>query len=189
MTKAELRGRARQLLREMPAAERAAAEAEIAVRVWTVPEVAAARRLLLFADLPEEVPTNAIAVEAWRRGLDVIYPRIVAETRALSLHSVESLERLEPGEYGIRQPDRACERVNVGEIDAVLVPGLAWDRAGQRLGRGAGYYDRLFAAPEWRGFRCGVFFAAQEAPGGIPPDPWDVRLDAVVTEREVWRAV
>jgi 5-formyltetrahydrofolate cyclo-ligase len=74
----------------------------------------------------------------------------------------------------------------VEEVDAALVPGLGWDRSGGRIGRGAGYYDRLFADPEWRGFRCGLFFAAQEA-DVLPTDPWDAPLDAVVTEREVWR--
>lgn len=54
------------------------------------------------------------------------------------------------------------------------------------LGRGAGYYDRLLAHPEWRGFRCGLFFAAQETPS-VPHEPWDIRLDAIVTEREVVR--
>jgi 5-formyltetrahydrofolate cyclo-ligase len=66
-------------------------------------------------------------------------------------------------------------------VDAALVPGLAWDRDGRRLGRGAGYYDRLLASPGWRAFRCGVFFAGQEV-ARVPVEAWDVRLDAVVTE-------
>jgi 5-formyltetrahydrofolate cyclo-ligase len=187
MTKAELRAEARRRLRALDAQAKAAAEAEIGRRVWMVPEVAAARTLLLFADLPEEVSTDAIAAEALRRGLTVVYPRTLPETRGMTLHRVASLDHLRTGSYGIREPDvERCPEVAEESIDAALVPGLAWDRGGNRLGRGAGYYDRLFGNPAWRGFRCGIFFSLQEV-DEIPAEPWDLPLDAVVTEGEVWR--
>lgn len=187
MTKPELRAEARRRLRALPPAERATAEAEIARRVWTVPEVASARTLLLFADLPEEVHTDTIAAEALRRGLALVYPRTQVETRTMTLHRVASLADLRTGNYGIREPAaEVCAEVAVGEVDVALVPGLAWDRAGNRLGRGAGYYDRMFARPDWRGFRCGIFFAFQEA-DAVPAEAWDLPLDAVVTDAEVWR--
>jgi 5-formyltetrahydrofolate cyclo-ligase len=187
VTKGELRARARAALAALSAGERAAAEAEIARRVWTVPEIAGARTLLLFASLPAEVHTDAIAAEARRRGIVVTYPRCLPETWEMRLHAVGAVDELRTGAYGIREPDEAaCPLVGTEEIDAALVPGLAWDRAGGRLGRGAGYYDRLLASPAWRGFVCGLFFAAQEA-DAVPADPWDVPLDAAVTERGVWR--
>lgn len=187
MTKAELRAEARRRLRALDGDARAAANAEIARRAWSVPEVAAARTLLLFADLPEEVSTDAIAAEALRRGLTVVYPRTLPETRGMTLHRVSSLDHLLTGSYGIREPDVArCPEVAESSIDAALVPGLAWDRSGNRLGRGAGYYDRLFGNAAWRGFRCGIFFSLQEV-DSIPTQPWDLPLDAVVTDAEVWR--
>lgn len=185
MRKREQRRDARARLRAIPAEERERAGREIARLVWTVPEVARARTLLLYAALPEEVPTDAIAAEAWRRGVVVTYPRCLPETRGMTLHWVEREDQLRvEGGYGIREPAESRPLVSLGEVDAALVPGLAWDRRGQRLGRGAGYYDRLFARPEWSGFRCGLFFAAQEA-GSIDVDPWDAPLDAVVTEAGV----
>ncbi|HEU0015804.1 MAG TPA: 5-formyltetrahydrofolate cyclo-ligase [Longimicrobium sp.] len=181
MSKPALRAEARQRLRALAPDARAAADAGIARRLWTVPEIAGARMLLLFASLPEEVATDEIAREALRRGITPVYPRSLGEG-ALSLHAVGDLAHLRPGRYGIREPDPgACEAVGVSAIDAALVPGLAWDREGHRLGRGGGYYDRLLAHPEWRAFRCGLFFAAQEVPP-LPADDWDSRLDAVVTE-------
>jgi 5-formyltetrahydrofolate cyclo-ligase len=187
MTKGEMRAEARRRLRALADAERAAAEGALDRRVWTVPEIASARVLLLFADLPEEVTTDAIAAEALRRGITVVYPRTLPETRTMTLHRVDSLGHLLTGNYGIREPDPArCPLVAETSVDGALVPGLAWDRGGNRLGRGAGYYDRLFGAPEWRGFRCGIFFSFQEMET-IPTDPWDLPLDAVVTDREVWR--
>src|SRR5687768_10944468 len=170
-TKDALRRELRERLRAVSPEERAAAAPAAEARVWTVPEVAAARVLLLYAHLPGEVPTDAIAREALRRGVTVVYPRCVTGTRTLTLHALERLEALREGAYGIREPDvEACPLVDVGAVDAALVPGLGWDRAGGRIGRGAGYYDRLFADPGWRGFRCGLFFAAQEA-AAVPTDP------------------
>lgn len=189
MTKRQARDDARRVLRALPAQERRAAAEAVARAVWSVPEIAAARSLLLYASLAEEVETDAIAREALRRGVVITYPRCLPETRGMALHRLGHLAELrEGGSYGIREPDPACPLLAVEEIDVALVPGLAWDRAGGRLGRGAGYYDRLFSDPRWRGFRCGLFFAVQEVPR-VPTDPWDARLHAVVTEREVVRVV
>jgi 5-formyltetrahydrofolate cyclo-ligase len=187
VTKDEARRAARERLRAVPPEVRAAAAAEISRRLWTLPEIAGARTLLLYASLPGEVPTDPIAEEAARRGIVVTYPRCLPETRSLALHRVADLGELrDGGSYGIREPDPTCPLRLASDVDAALVPGLAWDRDGTRLGRGAGYYDRLFADPDWRGFRCGLFLAAQEIPS-LPRDPWDAPLAAVVTERETWR--
>lgn len=186
MSKDALRAHARATLRALAGDARVAAEAEIARRVWSVPEIAGARTLLVYASLPEEVATDAIAEEARRRSIVLVYPRCLAD-RTMTLHAVDSAYALRPGRFGIREPDAdACPIRRIGDVDAALIPGLAWDRAGHRLGRGAGYYDRMLSDASWRGFRCGLFFAAQEAPA-IPHDDWDVRLDATVTEREVVR--
>lgn len=188
MSKDALRAAARARLRALVDEARAAAEAEIARRVWTVPEIAGARTLMVYASLPEEVATDAIADEARRRGIVLVYPRCLAD-RTMTLHAVDRADALRPGRYGIREPDAdACPVRDVADVDAALIPGLAWDRAGHRLGRGAGYYDRLLADPRWRGFRCGLFFAAQEAPA-VPHDAWDVPLHAIVTDQEVVRPV
>jgi 5-formyltetrahydrofolate cyclo-ligase len=188
VSKDALRAHAKAALRALAPGVRAAAEAEIARRVWTVPEIAGARSLLLYASLPEEVATDAIADEARRRGIVLVYPRCLAD-RTMTLHAVDSVDALRPGRFGIREPDAdACPIRRIEEVDAALIPGLAWDRAGHRLGRGAGYYDRMLADPAWRGFRCGLFFAVQEAPA-VPRDAWDIALNAIVTDHETVRPV
>lgn len=186
--KAAARAAARARLAALTPDARAAAAARVARAVWTLPEMSAARTLLLFAALPGEVATAEIAAEAARRGITVTYPRCLPETRGLALHHVTDAAHLRAGAYGIAEPDAdLCPIVPLEEIDVALVPGLAWDRAGTRLGRGAGYYDRCFALPRWRALRCGLFFAAQEAQQRLPAGPWDAPLEAVITEREVWR--
>lgn len=185
--KAALRRQARERLSRISPAERASAGREIGRRLWALPEVAGAHRILLYAALPSEVPTDEIAVAAGERGISVTYPRCEPAGHEMTLHHVTGPADLRPdGRFGIREPAESCRQVTLHEVDVVLLPGLAWDRAGGRLGKGAGFYDRLLADPGWAGFRCGLFFAAQEFES-LPVDPWDVALDAVVTESGVWR--
>jgi 5-formyltetrahydrofolate cyclo-ligase len=186
VTKGELRSGARVRLAALPPEARAAESAAAAARVWTLPEVASARALLLYAALPAEVDTAPIRDEARARGVAVLYPLPLGGGR-MTLHRLDDDAALRPGRYGIPEPDPArAPEVDPGDVDAAILPGLAWDRQRSRLGRGAGYYDRLLAHASWRGFRCGLFFTVQEVPR-IPADPWDVPLDAVVTAREVVR--
>lgn len=187
MTKEAVRREARERLAALTTEERAAAAAEIGRRLWRLPELAAARVILLYASMGPEVGTDEIAAEAARRGIVLTYPRCLPETRALLLHRIGDHGELRPGgNFGIREPDPACPLVRVEDVDVALVPGLGWDRRGVRLGKGAGYYDRLFLNPAWRGFRCGLFYAVQEF-ASLPGNRLDAPLDAVVTESETVR--
>jgi len=185
--KKALRREARARVEALTGEERQRSGARVAELLRAMPEFVGAATVLTFATLPGEVPTRPIARLAREVGARLVYPRCLPHGTELSLHRVDSEDDLAPsGRYGILEPDGTCPTVAVADIDFAFVPGVAWDRNGRRLGRGAGYYDRLLGDPEWRGFRCGLFFAAQEFPD-LPADPWDVPLDAVVTERELWR--
>lgn len=186
MTKGEARLLARARLAQLSGEERERAGERIARAVWSLPELAAARTLLLYSAVPGEVPTDKIAAEAWSRGLTVLYPRCVDDFE-MTLHQTAAAADLRAaGRYGILEPDESCPMVAREDVDVVLVPGLAWDAEGNRLGRGRGYFDRLLGDRVWRGFRCGLFFAVQELPR-VPSDRFDVRLDAVVTEERLVR--
>ena len=146
-----------------------------------------ARHVLVYASLPGEVPTERLVAGARARGIGVTYPRCLPEGRQMTLHAVQTDDDLQAvGAYGIREPAAHCATIDVEAIDIAFLPGLAWDRTGHRLGRGAGYYDRLLGDRRWRAFRCGLFFAIQEV-ADIPSDPWDAVMDAVVTEHETLR--
>lgn len=181
MSKDSMRREARHRLARMSEAERAAASATISELVWTLPEAAGARVMFIYASLPGEVDTDVIAEEARVRGIVLTYPRCLPETRAMVIHRVDHDAELRQGSFRIREPDPVCPVVEVGDVDIALVPGLAWDRLGTRLGRGEGYYDRLFKRPSWRGFRCGLFYSVQEFER-LPANRMDAPLDAVITE-------
>lgn len=187
MNKERMRREAQERLAALSAPERRSASERIARSLWELEPVRTARVMLLYASFGAEVATDPIAEEAERRGLVTVYPRCLRQTRAMVLHRVAGLPELRRGgAFGIREPDPACPVVDLAEVDVALVPGLAWDRFGSRLGRGAGYYDRLFLNPLWRGFRCGLFYAVQEF-DRLAFNRLDSPLDAVVTEQEVVR--
>jgi 5-formyltetrahydrofolate cyclo-ligase len=104
----------------------------------------------------------------------------------MSFHRVDSGDALAPGRYGIPAPaDVGTARVEVDGFDLVVVPGLAFDPNGFRLGRGVGYYDRFLSRARSKTV-AGLAFSWRIVPE-VPVDPWDVPVDAVVTEKGVIR--
>lgn len=110
-------------------------------------------------------------------GVEWAFPRIDGEH--LVFHRGEVFQK---GRFGLTEPHASNATVEVKELTGILVPGLAFDREGRRLGRGRGYYDRTLV--EVSGVTVGVGFSAQLIER-VPVDPWDVTLDAIVTEQSV----
>jgi 5-formyltetrahydrofolate cyclo-ligase len=139
--------------------------------------------VVVFATLPGEVDTRPLIQLVLREGKRLVFPRMVSGS-TLEFAVVEDPESLRPGRYGVLEPDRENPTLSIGGDAVVCLPGLAFDRAGGRLGRGAGYYDRALAVSERRRGRprmIGVGFARQIVES-VPMGSLDVRMDAVVTE-------
>ena len=117
-------------------------------------------------------------------GKALVLPRVNREARALELHRVKDVDaELRPGVWGIREPDPAsCPRVRPEDVDFVLVPGVAFDVRGGRIGYGGGYYDRLIAECAHGPALVAAAFEVQIVPD-VPVGPDDRRVDRVVTER------
>lgn len=108
------------------------------------------------------------------------FPYCVANQ--LQWHSWQWGESLEVGQYGIQQPLKTAPLIKVEEIDLILVPAIACDYCGYRLGYGGGYYDRLFCQDQWRSIpKIGIIFDYAYLPQ-LPRDPWDQKLQGVSTE-------
>ena len=141
------------------------------------PDKAAVSVIGYIAD-ENEVPTGAVLEEAARSGRKLYLPH--SSGGVVRWHLGDSLA---VGRGGVREPARGAPEHP--EIPAVaLVPLVAWDRYGGRLGRGGGFYDRLFAELTSGITRVGLAFEFQEY-AELPRDPWDVSLDYVITERRV----
>lgn len=176
--KAELRRLMRARLRTLGAA-RDAHSAAICAAIAQHPAYAAARVVAVFDPLPSEPAVDLLWQIAPRR---FVYPRILGE--GLELVEVRSAEELEhAAERKFREPRAGgASAIGLSEVDVILVPGVAFTRAGQRLGRGGGYYDRLLANLPARTVRLGVCFETQIVPE-LPAEAHDMRVAAVVTER------
>jgi 5-formyltetrahydrofolate cyclo-ligase len=182
VTKAELRREMRQRLR-VPAGERAEKSSAIVARIAGHPAFAAAANVALFDALPSEPDTSGLWLE--KRGERCFcYPRVIGEE--IAFYRVRTLDELTTAAWNpaLREPARdAASAVASAEIDVILVPGLAFTRDGQRLGRGGGFYDRLLVQLPAHTLKLGVCFDFQIVER-LPSEPHDQRVDAVVTERE-----
>lgn len=156
-------------------------------RLIDSPFYAGARALLLYSSFSNEVLTDEVFERAVRDNKEAAYPRVLrGGGRHLAFFKVKSLKELAPGSYDIPEPAEREERAFAGSFDLVVVPGVAFDEKGGRLGYGKGYYDRALS-----GVRCPIVALAydfQVLKEEIPVEPHDVRVSAIVTEKRLIKA-
>ncbi len=143
-----------------------------------------AERIALYAALPYEIPTRLLFDAVIEKTGAALLPR-TTDSIGLEFFAVERWEDLRPGAFGVLEPQPDRTAVRLRPDDLVVVPGVAFDPAGYRLGHGTGYYDRAFAAelgdsPTLVGF--GYEFQIVEA---VPHDQRDRQMDAIVTDQKV----
>jgi 5-formyltetrahydrofolate cyclo-ligase len=186
VVKGVLRARMRQWLRTMtPETRRQASEAACrrleAQEVWRQ-----ARAILIYAPRQDELDITDLVDQALSVGKILALPQYQAEAGCYRACRLEvPIRQLPIGRYGIPEPGSACAVVPLDRLDIALVPGVAFDVSGHRLGRGQGYYDRLLA--NLGGIKCGVGFDTQVQPR-IPVEPHDAVLDRILTPTR-WVAV
>ena len=142
--------------------------------------------ILTFIPFRSEVAIMPIVERLWAEGFRVASPKVNRAARELEWYHVSGRGDLEQGNWGIMEPvANEASKVDLSQIGAVIVPGLAFDLRGGRLGYGAGYYDRLFRRFEDEGLpfpvRIGVAFSAQLV-DRVPMAVHDYPVDWVITE-------
>lgn len=148
--------------------------AEIFTALEAHPAFRAARIVLLYYSLKDEVNTHEF-VRKWSREKQILLPVVVGDDLELRIYT--GPEDLTTGAYGIEEPTGALF-TDYATIDFAVIPGVAFDAAGNRLGRGKGYYDRLL--PHLTAFKAGICFSFQLVEE-VPAEPFDIRMDAVIT--------
>ncbi|CAG0963127.1 5-formyltetrahydrofolate cyclo-ligase [Burkholderiales bacterium] len=164
---------------------RAQASAAIVECIAGLPTFHAARSVLLTAPFRSEWDAAPLIVRALAAGKTVALPRVDEPARMLELKRiVDPLRDIRTGHRGIPEPASHCGEIATDAIDWVLVPGVAFDPAGGRLGYGGGYYDRLLPMLPARAVRVAGAFSAQVV-DAVPRAPHDITMDTVVTEAGV----
>jgi 5-formyltetrahydrofolate cyclo-ligase len=122
-----------------------------------------------------------LLIEALRaRGATLVYPRVAADSSVLEFCKVNVADQFQPGPFGLLEPSSNAELVPVADINAFAIPGLSFDRKGNRLGWGKGHYDQTLAQ-NTHALRVGLCFQEQIEPS-LPNDTNDQSMDWVVTD-------
>ena len=178
---------------EMSAEQRARCAQAATDSLLDLPEVAAARVVAAFVSTRSEIDTSRAIEGLRRRGVAVVLPRVSAELLPprLRFHRVEGPSELVFGIFGLLEPGPGCPEVAPHDIDVFMVPGLAFDARGGRVGYGGGYYDELMAYVRAHpdgpsGFFLGFGYDFQLTES-CPTGEWDVPIDCVVTDTRVVR--
>ncbi len=141
------------------------------------------QRIALYAAVRGEVGTGVIRAACLSSGAVPFYPRAMEDGSLLFYPHGED-DGWIAGRFGVPEPAvNGAPGVRAG-FDIVVVPGLAYDRCGRRLGQGHGYYDRFIAGLEGSALTVGLAFGWQIVPE-VPMDSWDVPVDAVVTDQDI----
>ena len=180
--KARLRASALDARRRLTPGERRAASAAIVERLLRQPELLRPGHALVYAAMPEEVDLATAVGPLRERGLRTLFPRVRGDQ--LDLVAASDLLTLQLGYRGVREP--TGPRIDPEVVGVAVVPGVAFDPHGGRLGHGGGHYDRLLAQLPDDCLRIGVCFACQVVPR-VPRAPHDEPVDVVLTERARYR--
>jgi 5-formyltetrahydrofolate cyclo-ligase len=198
--KAQVRRNVAESLSLLTPSHRRAASVMVAQRLTNLPSVRAARTLMLFLSLPTEIDTWPIIRWAWQEGKRVAVPRIepagagpevpmtkrdmvAVLLRAADIEGIASHPDVRLGAMGILEVFDAAP-IAAAELDVLVMPCQAVDRAGNRLGKGGGFFDRFLVLPNFRAARIVVAFHEQIF-DEVPVVATDQRIDMVVTDGEV----
>lgn len=167
----------------LPAAERERLTRELLGRVVALPEYRGARSVLTTMSIGSEWSTREFLERAVADGKTIVLPRVSEPPRHLDIYAVEDLARdLVPGVWDIPEPDPArCRQLAIDAVDFALVPALAVDRDGYRLGYGAGFFDGLLAQRRLRPY-CVTALPRDFVLERLPREPHDVAIDRVLSE-------
>jgi 5-formyltetrahydrofolate cyclo-ligase len=161
---------------------------QICTTFMALPEYAAARTVMFYVDVRSEVRTRNSLPDALTSGKRIVVPYCV--NNELELFLLKDMEELSIGMYKILEPraelrSLAEKRVSPGELDLVMVPGVAFDRKGSRMGHGFGYYDKLLQHARDDAPLVALAFECQLFPE-IPTQAHDIFMDKIITEKAIY---
>lgn len=181
MDKRELRSKALEMRKNISVKNRVLASGLITEKLKSLEIIKSSKTIMSY--MPYGNEADVISFNKWvlDQGKELCIPR-VTDSKYMDAVKVNDIENgLVSGHFGIAEPEKSVSPVNPDEIDVILVPGVAFDLSGNRLGHGKGYYDRFLSRCSDRVFTIGVAYSFQIF-DSIPADAHDKKLKALITE-------
>lgn len=180
--KKSLRLRMAEALRQMSPRDRETRSSSLVEKLWAEKRFAASRNIFCYISMPEEVETRGLVRRCLTEGKKIAVPRVIAAEGRIEARGLAGWDgAFIPGPFGILEPDPKTTALwDPRDIDCVIVPGLAFDREGYRLGRGKGYYDRFLAAIGPAAVRIALAFEFQ-CVDRVPREAHDEKVDLVLS--------
>jgi 5-formyltetrahydrofolate cyclo-ligase len=142
-----------------------------------------AKVIFAFVSFKSEVDTLQIMDHSFKHNKVICVPKIKSKEKGISFYEISSLEDLQLGYYEILEPKSKCKEANVNDLELMLIPGVAFDRSGGRIGYGAGFYDK-FLRNTGKNFNKIALSYHFQVIGNVPMDSHDVRIDGIITNQE-----
>ena len=137
-----------------------------------------AEQIMLYMPLPDELDIKPLLLNGLKNKKRVALPRFSTRNNVYEISEISSLNNLVAGKFGISEPSKTSKKMDMMQLDLVIICGLAFDRLGGRLGRGGGFFDRLLS--ETNAKKCGVCFD-QQVHAAVPMEKHDIKMDMIAT--------
>ena len=182
--KAFLRRRAKEYRKSLLPEEKARRDKFVTDNLFALDEFKNAKTVLCYVSSSREVDTSCIIKQAVLSGKIVAVPRCVDAFGHMEFCRIDSVFDLEPGAFGIMEPNPSCEIMTVFDNGICIVPALVFSEYGYRVGFGKGYYDRFLQS--FSGTKIGLAYEEQIIKR-IPHDSYDIKSDIIVSDKKVHR--
>ena len=185
--KKQLRQYYKQIREQLSPAVVTTYSAQIAAQLFALPCWQNSQTVMLYLSFRNEVATAAIYQRGWQLGKTMLIPICQPQNGLMEMSRITSLQQLTYNRYGIGELPAPLQQIVPPEaIDLCLIPGVAFDHQGNRLGFGAGYYDRYLPRLRPEVPRLALAYECQLHPQPLPVEPYDLPMDYILTERQLY---
>ncbi|MDD3224149.1 MAG: 5-formyltetrahydrofolate cyclo-ligase [Clostridium sp.] len=138
--------------------------------------------IFTYVSFENEVYTHSIIKKALSQGKRICVPKIISKKSGMVACEIKSMQELVEGKYGILEPISDNNKIDSKDIDFALIPGLAFDKDGYRIGYGGGFYDRFLASADF--YKMGLSYEFQFM-NNVPKEDFDEKIDGMITEKGI----
>lgn len=185
--KNQLRQQYKKIRQQLAGTEVQQRSAQIAANLFQTSFWQQSQIIMLYLSFQNEVATQAIYQQGWTEGKTMLLPICAMQNGLMEMSVFSSFEQLEPNRYGIGElPPQLQQIVSPQQIDLCIIPGIAFDHAGNRLGFGAGYYDRYLPRVNHKAKRVALAYECQLYDATLPINSFDLPMDYIITETQCY---